>query len=594
MSKQPKARLPQWIESRYESLWEKFNEKSFDLDQAHNALEKFKDKRKEIPVIISELKNAGWLKTELDPKDSRKRTYSLMSRIEIIEKVLDIESKPVGRGEIEKILKRAADLIRTRVDYKFILLLLFLKRVNDKWELEFDQAYKEAIKDGLNEKDARKEATSSAYHDYNLPEEAKWENLRKEVEILPETFSKAMKKLSETNPELRDVIDNFDFLQFASNRENAEILKQLVELFSERRLHTVSADILGDAYEWILRYFAPEKAKEGEVYTPPEINNLIAKILDPMPKDKIEDPACASCGMLLACYRHVKENKSKVEADKLFLFGQEQNPQTLALGRMNLSIHDIENAQLVQGDSLLRPKFKEGDDVKKFDILLANPPWNQDGYDEEILKRGEFWHKRFGYGFPPSQSADWAWIQHMLSSIDEKTGRVGVVIDTGSLSRSGKEETIRQQIIDKDLFECIILLPEKLFYNTPSAGCILIFKNKKRINRKEKILFINASEKFERHPDVRKLNRLNDEHVEEIVQAYKKFDDIDNFCQVVLVDKIKNNNYSLNISKYVDLTQESIDVDITKEWREIQQLEKKQENTETKLFEFLKELGYEN
>lgn len=588
-------RLPNWLERRYEILWEEFRQNSFDLDQAAEVLErKNKDKRDRVPVFLSDIKKAGWLKAELDPQDSRKRNYTLVSRKDIIEKVLEIESETIGRDELERILKRAADLIRTRVDYKFILILLFLKRVNDKWELEFDKAYKEAIKDGLSEKDAKQEAGSSAYHVFDLAEESRWESIRREVEKLPEKFSKAMKVLSERNQELRDIFDNVDFLQFASNRENAEILRQLVELFSERRLHNVSPDVLGDAYEWILKYFSPEKAKEGEVYTPREVIKLLVNILDPQPKESVYDPASASCGMLIVSYKHVQENGGKEDADKLFLYGQEANPHTLALGRMNLYIHDITNAQLAPGDTLLRPKFKEGEDVKKFDVVLANPPWNQDGYDEEVLKKGEFWQKRFGFGFTPAQSADWTWIQHMLSSTAEKRGRVGIVIDNGCLFRGGKEESIRQQMIDKDLIDCVILLPEKLFYNTGAPGAILILRHHKPKEQSGKILFINATDKFEKHPDVRKLNKLGDKHIEEIVKAYKEFKSGNGFCRVVSVDEIKKNDYNLSVSLYVDISKESAHVDVAQVFGELKDLDNERKSIESKLSKYLKEMGYEN
>lgn len=591
MSGQPEARLPKWVEERYDKLWNSFRANSFNLDQAFELLKKsHKDKRENIPVILSEIKKAGWLTAELDPKDSRKRTYNLISQKDIIDKVLDIEKETIGREEIERILKRAADLIRTRVDYKFILVLLFLKRVNDKWELEYDHAYQEAIEDGLSEKDAKKEAASSAYHDFDLPKESQWENLRKEVEVLPEIFSKAMKTLSERNPDLRDIFDNVDFLQFASNRENAEILKQLVELFSERRLHTVSADILGDAYEWILRYFSPEKAKEGEVYTPREVIKLLVELTDPKPNEKVYDPACASGGMLIISYQHVKENKGKKSADKLFLFGQEANPHTLALGRMNLYIHDITNAQLAPGDTLLRPKFKENDDVKKFNVVLANPPWNQDGYDEDVLKKGEFWHKRFGYGFTPAQSADWSWIQHMLASSDKNNGRVGIVVDTGCLFRTGKETPIRSQIVKNDKIDSVILLPEKLFYNTSAPAALIILSHNKPPERKKKILFINASGQSERHPEVRKLFKITNDHIEKITKAYRDYENIKGFAKKVNIEEVENNDFNLTVGWYVDTFEKEAYVDLFPVLDETKELESDSEKLEQRLSPYFEKI----
>ncbi len=286
-------------------------------------------------------------------------------------------------------------------------------------------------------------------------------------------------------------------------------------------MNHVSADVLGESYEWVLRYFAPSRAKEGEILTPQEVIQLLVEILDPKPLESVYDPACGAARMLIVAYKHVKDNPKYGldEADKLLLFGQEANPSILALAKMNTYIHDINNAHLEFGDTFLYPKFKEGDSIRQFDVVLANPPWNQDGYDEDVLKKAEFYKKRFGFGFVPRQSADWAWIEHMLASAKENGSRVGIVIDNGCLFRGGKEKTIRSAVLSEkhDLIEAVILLPEKLFYNTPSSGAIIIFNLHKPEARKGKILFINASKEAEQHPEVRKLNRLGDANIQKIL-----------------------------------------------------------------------------
>src|SRR3990172_3044708 len=377
-----KSDVPDWVERRYEILWASFGDKTFRFEDAAKVLmDKNKDAWEQVPVFLSQLRKAGFLLVEADVRDARQKLYRLQSRNEkIVEKL--------GRGDIDALLKRAADLIRTRVDYKFILILLFMKRISDKWEMESDEAYKEALADGLSKEDAKVEAKRDEYHLFNLPEEYLWENLRKNVSGLTEQFSKALKAIAERNPELKDVVDSVDFVQFASSRENSETLRQLVELFSEKKLNHVSADILGDSYEWILRYFAPDRAKEGEILTPQEVIALLVKILDPKPLESIYDPACGAARMLIFAYKHVKDNPEygSDEADKLLLFGQEANTSILALAKMNTYIHDITNAHLEFGDTLRYPKFKEGEGIKQFDVVLANPPWNQDGYDEEVLK----------------------------------------------------------------------------------------------------------------------------------------------------------------------------------------------------------------
>jgi len=560
--------LQPWLDSRHKLLWEAFGAKSFNFEEAKNVLvEKNQNGVDKIPVYLSELRKAGWLTAELDPSDNRKRIYRLEPRHDLVDE-LDSQKK-VTRSDLDSILKKAADLIRTRVDYKFILVLLFLKRISDKWEEEYKKAYQEALDDGLSEAEAEREAQQPAFHDFNLPQEAHWEYLRKDVDKLPENLSLAFKLIAENNPEIKDIFESLDFISFTSNRENSEILRQLVELFSAKKLINVSPDILGDAYEWILQYFAPSKAKEGEVYTPREVIQLLVEILDPKPGESVYDPTSASNGMLIVSHDHVKKEQGQEAVERLFLYGQEANPQTLVLGKMNLYLHNIKNHQLAGGDTLLYPKFTDGDNVKQFDVVIANPPWNQDGYAEEVIKKGDYWKKRFGYGFVPKQSADWAWIQHMLASAKPDTGRVGIVIDNGCLFRGGKEKAIRKEILEADLIESVILLPEKLFYNTGAPGAIIIFNRNKPEERKGQVLFINASEEYGKHRDVRKLNRLENNNIKQITKQYQDFSKVDGFSEVVSLKKIVENDYNLNVTLYAFPMEEIEEIDISKEWSDI-------------------------
>lgn len=580
--------MQKWLSRRYEILWEQFKENPFSFEDAVKILKyKINDSADQINVILSKLRKNGLIDVKFDPKDARKRIYTLIkSKYKIISETLMFDEKRLTRSDIETLLKKAADLIRTRVDYTFMLVLLFYKRISDKWEFEFNYAYKEALEDDLSEEEARIEAKNSIYHDFDIPEDYLWENIRKDPARLPENFSMAMKSIAERNPELKDVFENVDFIQFTTNRENIEILRQLVELFSAKSLHNVSPDILGDAYEWILRYFAPQKAKEGEVYTPRKVINFLVKILDPKPGESVYDPAVGSAGMLILSYQHL----NKEDADKLFLFGQEANYKTIALAKMNLYIHDIRNAQLLFGDTLLNPKFKEGNQLKKFDIVIANPPWNQDGYHEEVLKKGEFWHERFKYGFTTKQSADWVWIQHMLFSADDMKGRVGIVIDNGCLFRGGKEKIIRKSVIEEDLLDAVILLPEKLFYNTGAPGAIMIFSKNKPDERKNQILFINASSEFEKHPEIRRLNILTNKNIENIYKIYKNFEETEGVSRVVSHDEIRENDYNLNVTLYAFPVEEIEEIDINKEWKELKEFENEIDEIENKIEIHLREI----
>jgi len=575
------------LDARYNLLWEAFGRKEFTRAEALAVLsQKLQEREENLNVVLSELRKMGRLEVKPDPSDARRKIYRL-KEVKVME-----EGEELTREELERLLKKAADLIRARVDYEFILILLFLKRISDKWEIEYEEAYREALADGLSEEEARREAEASVYHDFDLPREYLWENLRKDVVRLPERLSEALKQLAERNPELKDVVDRADFIQFARSTENLEILRQVVELFSSKKLHHVSPDILGDAYEWVLGYFAPQKPKEkGDVYTPREVIKLLVEILDPKPGESVYDPAFGSGGMLIISYYYVREKYGKEKAKELFLYGQEVSPETYALCKMNLYIHDMRDVDLRVGDTLLHPKFLEGNSIKTFDVVLANPPWNLDGFGEETLKKGEFWRVRYKYGFPPNQSADWAWIQHILASTDEKNGRAGVVIDNGCLFRGGKERSIREGVLRDDLLECVILLPEKLFYNTGAPGAILIFRKHKPPERKNKILFINASSEYEQHPEVRKLNRLGEEHIRKIAEAYRNFREVEGFARVVSLDEVRENDYNLNVTLYVFPEEKVEEIDVKKEWEELRRIEEEIDKVEERIQGFLKEVG---
>jgi type I restriction enzyme M protein len=553
--------LKNWLKRRYLELLNNFKDNGFTFEEALEFLSKrFNDTREQVKVILSEFNKAGVLEIAENPEDRREKIYKLKP---LFEKVNHVNTKDT----LINLLKQAADLIRTRVDYTFILLLLFYKAYSDKWQKEFEEQKKKLLELGWQEAEAVKEATLEHYHTFNFPQEYLWENIRKEPQRISEKFSIALKKLAELNPDYQDIFSQFDFHHFTSNPENAVILNQLVELFSKFSFKEISGDILGDAYEWILKYFAPTKAKEGEVYTAREVIRLMIEILDPKPEKSIYDPCLGSSGMLIVGYKYVEEKYGKEKANTLFLYGQEVNPKTLALAKMNTILHDIRNFYFYLGDTLLYPKFKEGDSIKKFDYVIANPPWNQDGYDEDTLKKGEYWKERFKYGFATKQSADWIWIQHMISSAKEK---VAVVIDTGAVSRGGREKLIRQKIVEDDLIESIILLPEKLFYNTGAPAVIIVFNKQKQEERKGKILLINASKEFQ---PGKKQNTLSKENIKKIVNAYRELKNIEKFAKVVTIDEVKENDYNLSPSRYVSVIEEE-------KYRPIEEIEKDLEEIE--------------
>lgn len=489
----------------------------------------------------------------------------------------------VTRQELNSLIDRAADLIRTAVDYKFILVLLFFKRANDVWKNEKEQAKQRLIKEAeLSEKEAEEVVEKSKdFYTFNIPKQFFWEEITKDVRDLPKNLATAISEVAKLNKDLQGVIDRVDFLEFARNQENRELLRQLVELFNKYDLggEEVSPDVLGDAYEHIIMKFAPQRAKEGEIYTPREVIKLMVEILDPKPGQGVYDPCCGSGGMLIVSHSHVAEKYGKEEARKLFLYGQERNPTIYSIGQMNLLLHDIKNGELVDGDTLDYPKLRENGNLRKCNIVIANPPWNQDGYGEDRLKNADF-RERFAFGYPPKDKADWAWIQHMLASSKEK---VGIVLDQGALFRGGRERNIRKQIIEKDWIECIILLPPKLFYNTGASGILVFFTKNKPENTKEKVLFINAVEKFEKHPEVRRLNILTPNNIEEITNAYKDFKDIPGFVKVADLKEIRDKDYNLNIPLHAPLIENEEKINIREVYGELEKLRKGRDQIESKV-----------
>ena len=496
--------------------------------------------------------------------------------------------RKVTREELNSLVDKAADLIRTAVDYKFILVLLFLKRLNDLWKVERNRTKERLIKEtGLSEDEAEKELEKIDFFTFKIPKQYLWDGVTKDVKDMPKNLASAINEIAKLNKDLQGVINRVDFLEFARNQENRELLRQLVELFNKYDFggEEVSPDVLGDAYEHILMKFAPEKAKEGEIYTPREVIKLMVEILDPKPGESVYDPCCGSGGMLIISYLHVKEKHGKEETRRLFLYGQERSPEIYAVCQMNLILHDIRDANISNGDTLEFPRFTENGRLKQFDVVIANIPWNQDGYGEERLKKVDF-RERFLFGYPPNNTADWAWVQHMLASAKEN-GRIGLVVDNGCLFRGGAERTIRSKVIEKDWIECVILTPEKLFYNTGAPGAIIIFNKNKPLERRNKILFINASNEFIPHPSVRRLNTLSKENILKIVDAYRRFIDIEGFSKVVDRSEIVANDYNLNVTLYVMPNEEKEEIDILKEFQELKELEKERHDVMMRVEQYI-------
>ena len=482
--------------------------------------------------------------------------------------------------ELEQYLWRAADILRGPIEvseYKnYILTLLFYKRLSDVYLEEYQENL-------MKYKD--KTIAKKKFHRFLIPDGCLWEDLRQVGANIGQRLNDTLEKITKENQQLEGVLNRTDFARKEFLSE--ERIVKLMEHFSPLRLgnRDVEPDVLGGAYEYLIKQFADTAGKKGgEFYTPKEVVRTMVKILDPKEGDRIYDPASGSGGMLVEAHDLIK--KKQGDPRRLFLYGQEINVLTWAISKMNVFLHDME-AEIQQGDTFSNPRFLEKDgSLNKFDIVLANPMWNQDGYKEAMEKDQ---YRRFLYGIAPNSSADWGWIQHMLTSL-KPSGKMGIVLDNGVLFRGGMEGKIREKVVKEDLVECVIALPEKLFYNTGAPGCITILNKAKQGRRKGNVLFIYGGNGYEK---LKNMNRLRDQDIEKIAETYREWKDVDKYAKVVPLEKIKENDYNLSVTRYVDIFEEEEPVDIPKVLKGLESLESERQGVESKLKGYLKELGYE-
>jgi len=559
-------------------LVEEFGSKNFTTKDVEEVLRKRDLGLENVNKLLSALRKVGLIEVEENPQDFRRKIYRLV----FLKPVITPKKPVVGRDSLIKLLKNGADLIRTAIDYKVLLLFLFYKTVSDKWHSIADKY----VREGFSKEEAYILANSDYITLYDEKEKKlySWHEITKSRETIKE-IANAIIKISRVNEKIQDLqklVEVLGFLGFISE-DNMNILEGLVQLFNQYDFSEINYDAIGDAYQWVLSYFAPQKAKEGETYTPREVIKLIVQILDIEDGSRVLDPACGSGAMLIEAYNYVRE-KINGKKPSLELLGQEINETMAIIAKMNLILHGIEGYQIFVGNSLTNPKFEEAD------YVIANPPWNQDGYNETNLGQPSVRkiYTSLGInGFTPKNTADWAWIQLMNYYANKK---VGIVLDNGALFRGGREKRIRRAVIEKDLIEAIILLPEKLFYNTGAPGAIIIFNKNKPEERRNKILFINASLEYESHPEIKRLNILAEKNIRRIVEAYRQFKNIEGFAKVVSLDEIKANDYNLNVTLYIFPKIEEEEIDIEKELKEFERIEAEEKRLVSKALNYIREV----
>ena len=449
----------------------------------------------------------------------------------------------------------------------FILPLIFYKRLSDVFDDEFAKQVEvfgseedaRNIIEGDNE-DALKSGRNPIVRFY-IPQEYHWKALRNHPADghLGEFVTEAMREVARLNPLLQGVLDVKDFNESQSGQRtlDEERLEALIEVLSRHRLglQNTEPDILGRAYEYLLRKFAEGQGQSaGEFYTPKEVGELMAHLLNPKPYSTIYDPACGSGGLLIKGRLQFEKTHSDQKSQAPQIYGQELTPTTYAMAKMNAFLHDFIGADIQIGDTFRKPCFVgNNSSLQRFDYVVANPMWNQKEYNDAFYESDNW--ERFSYGIAPSSSADWAWVQHILASLQEN-GRAAIVLDTGAVSRgsgsnqTNRERDIRKKFVEADLIEGVVLLPENLFYNTSAPGIVLLLNRSKPSERKEQLLLINLSKHFEKG---KPKNILTDDGINVAAEVYQAWESREKLSTVITLEDAQKTDYNLSPSQFVDV-----------------------------------------
>jgi type I restriction enzyme M protein len=466
--------------------------------------------------------------------------------------------------QLEKYLWGAATLLRGLIDagdYKqYIFPLLFYKRICDVYDEEYETALKESNGD-------LEFASFAENHRFQIPPASHWNKVRENTKNVGMALQKAMRQIEKANPDT--LFGIFGDAQWTNkDRLSDETLINLFEHFSSQSLSikNIPNDELGQGYEFLIKKFADDSGHTAaEFYTNRTVVQLMTLLMDPKPGESIYDPTCGSGGMLLSCVNKLKEEGKEYRSLKLY--GQELNLMTSAIARMNMFLHGIEDFKIVRGDTLKHPAFLENDQLKRFNVILANPP-----YSIKQWSRKEFENDPYGrniFGTPPQGCADYAFIQHMIKSLDERNGRCAILLPHGILFRDAEAE-MRKKLIESDIVETVIGLGPNLFYNSPMEACILVCNKGKQPERQGKILFINAVNEVKRE---NAFSYLTDKHIDKIYKAFVNYSEHHSFSRIMKMDDVFSKNGNLNISLYVSDGYQNNNVDFNlklslKGWQE--------------------------
>ena len=487
----------------------------------------------------------------------------------------------------------------------YILPLIFTKRLCDVFDDEINRI--------ASEVGSRKKAFQLAKADHKLvrfylpllpsdPEQAVWSLIRKISDKIGEGVTTHLRAIARENPLLQGIIDRVDFNATTHGQRDLDDdrLSNLIEAISTKRLglDDVEADIIGKSYEYLIRKFAEGGGQSaGEFYTPGEVGDIMARVLEPEPGMEIDDPTCGSGGLLIKCQLAMEEKMKTAKKSKyapLKLFGQEYVPETWAMANMNMIIHDMEG-HIEIGDTFKNPKFRseKSGKLRTFDRVVANPMWNQDWFTEADYDNDELDRFPAGAGFPGKSSADWGWIQHIHASLNAK-GRAAVVLDTGAASRgsgnagNNKEKTVRQWFVDNDLIESVLYLPENLFYNTTAPGIVLFLNRAKPKARQSKIFLVNASQIFAKGDPK---NFIPPEGILHLANTLMGWKEEDKLSRIVELAELKKNDYNISPSRYIHTSDAETYRPIAEIVEELRVIEAEARETDKALMAILKKIG---
>ena len=503
----------------------------------------------------------------------------------------DITTKP-DQDEINAVLWGACDSFRGALDssdYKnYLLIFLFLKYLSDFWKDKYEDYQRQY---GNDEQLIKRKMSRERFF---LPEDCTFDYIvaRKNDTGIGEVINKILEKIEDENKsKLQGVFRDVDFNsdKIGDTRDRNRRLRNLIDDFNSPVLNfrpsvIGTEDIIGNAYMYLIERFAAGAGKKGgEFYTPHEVSLLLAKLISPKAGDRICDPTCGSGSLLITVAEEVPY-KTGTHIRDCSLFGQESNGGTWALSKMNMFLHSMDAAHIEWGDTINSPRLIEGDHLMKFDIVVANPPFSLEKWGAEHAIADQY--KRFLRGVPPKTKGDYAFILHMIDTAVERSGKVGVIVPHGVLFRGGAERIIREKLINENMLEGVIGLPSNLFFGTGIPAAILIFNKGKKHSD---VLFIDASKEYE---SGKKQNKLREPHIKRISETYRKFQEIEKYSHRATLAELKENDYNLNIPRYVDTFEAEPEVNIKEVKKEIADLEVQLAGVRKEMDGYLKELGF--